>query len=161
MHSHTFATRDEALQYEATLSQGTVVDPGGGLRLFGEMAETWRDLQPQKAESTRRRDETLLDRHILPVFGKTRIEYSQPSDVQRWVNHLDLAPDAATKALRILRSVLEIARRDGLIPTNPAVDVKPPKARRSSPGRALTDTELAALIGRLARSTPPRDRSSG
>jgi hypothetical protein len=104
MHSQTFATRDEALQYEATLSQGVVVDPRGGLRLFGELAETWRDLQPQKAESTRRRDETLLDRHILPVFGKTRIGYIQPSDIERWVNHLDLAPDTATKALRILRT---------------------------------------------------------
>jgi integrase len=146
MHSQTFATRDEALQYEATLSQGVVVDPRGGLRLFGEMAETWRDLQPQKAESTRRRDETLLDRHVLPVFGETRIGYIQPSDIERWVNHLDLAPDTATKALRILRTVFEIARCDGLIPVNPAVDVKPPKARRSSPARALDDAEVTALV---------------
>jgi hypothetical protein len=53
------------------------------------------------------------------------------------VNHLDLVSDTATKALRILRTVFEIARRDGLIPVNPAVDVKPPKARLASPARAL------------------------
>jgi hypothetical protein len=51
------------------------------------------------------------------------------------VNHLDLVPDTATKALRILRTVFEIARRDGLIPVNPAVDVTPPQGtpRLTSP----------------------------
>jgi integrase len=47
-----------------------------------------------------------------------------------------------------------LARRDGLIPTYSAVDVKPPKARRNSPGRALTDDEIAALIGASDRVDP-------
>jgi integrase len=106
----------------------------------------WRDLQPLKAESTRRRDESLLDLHILPVFGGRRIGNIRPSDVERWVNRLERAPDTVTKALRILRSVFEIAVKDGLIPSNPAVDVKPPKGRRASLARALTDVEVEALI---------------
>ena len=51
-----------------------------------------------------------------------------------------------TKALRILRAVFEIAVKDGLIPVNPAVDVRPPKGRRASVARALSDVEVEALI---------------
>ena len=145
-HSRTFVTSDEALQFEATLTQATVVDPRGGRRRFREIAETWRDLQPHKAESSRRRDESLLDLHILPVFGAKQIGHVRPSDIERWVSHLERAPDTVTKALRIVRSVFEIARKDGLIPANPAADVKPPKPRRTSLARALDDAEVEALI---------------
>jgi integrase len=62
------------------------------------------------------------------------------------VNRLDLAPDTAGKALRILWSVLEVARRDSLIPSNPAADVTRPRARRTSPARALSDDEIGRLI---------------
>ena len=49
--------------------------------------------------------------------------------------------------MQILRSILDLARRDRLIAVNPATDVKPPTMKPLRPGTALTDQQINQVIG--------------
>ena len=68
------------------------------------------------------------------------------SDIELWVAGLGRADSTRAKALQILTGVLEMARRDRAIVTNPAVDVKSPGTEPERIGKVLTDTEIAAVI---------------
>lgn len=56
------------------------------------------------------------------------------------------ADSTRTKALQILRSVLDLARRDRALAVNRAADVKPPGTEPERTGRALSDDEVSALL---------------
>jgi integrase len=99
-----------------------------------------------KARSTRDRDRSYLSTLILPTFGHRPVKSITPSEVETWVAGMDKAPNTRGKALQILRSVLDLARRDRIIATNPASDVKPPSMKPERIARSLPDDELDAVI---------------
>ncbi len=68
------------------------------------------------------------------------------SEVETWLAGLGRADSTRTKALQILRSVLELAVKDRALVTNPAGGVKPPGTEPERIGRALSDAEVAALL---------------
>lgn len=60
------------------------------------------------------------------------------------------------KRVQILRGILDLARRDRLIPQNPAADVKPPPIVPVRPARALSDDE-AHLVLQAAEAIDPKN----
>jgi len=78
--------------------------------------------------------------------GDRPIKSITPSRIEAWLASLDRAPNTRGKALQILRSIPDLARRDRLIATNPAADVKPPTMKPERIARALPDDELNAII---------------
>jgi integrase len=70
------------------------------------------------------------------------------TDVSQWLSELDNAEATKAKALQIVRGVLDHARRDNAIRSNPVEDLasRPSPTRNARRGRALTDVELASLM---------------
>jgi integrase len=62
----------------------------------------------------------VLDKHILPVLGTSTVAELNPTRIRSW--HSDIAKDhpaTASKAYRLLSSIMRTAVTDGLISTTP------------------------------------------
>lgn len=120
---------------------------------------TWAEWLPEwKARravlpGTAEADETKIRAHLLPQWGTYALSDITPDLVQRWV--LDfvrptseggkgLKPNTAIKCYWLLSSSLRIARRAGLISTNPCEGVDLPKPG-PMPERYLEDREIEAI----------------
>ena len=75
----------------------------------------------------------------MPVDEITR------KDIQQFVDNLTVGPGAKVSTLRLLRSVLEIAREDGRIHTNPARGCSAGRIPARDRHHYLTATEVVAL----------------
>ncbi len=113
---------------------------------FTVIVDRWLATRTDKARSTRDRDSSYLRSLILPTFGNRAIRSIRPSEVEAWIASMDKAPNTNGRALQILRNAFDLARRDRLIPSNPASDVKSPPMKPLRTGRALSDVEMKAII---------------
>jgi integrase len=135
-----------ARNIETDIDRGDYLDPRGRKVTFAEVTETWLKTRTDKARSTRDRDASYLQSLILPTFGGRQVGSVRPSEVEEWIANLGRAPATRRKALQLLRSVLSLARKDGLISGNPAADVQSPKTNTDPVGQALTDDQLRLVI---------------
>jgi integrase len=131
---------------EADKNRGEYLDPNAGRVLFSTLADRWLAIRVDKAQSTQDRDRSYLNSMILPTFGDRPIKSITPSEIEAWLASLDRAPNTRGKALQILRSILDLARRDRLIAINPAADVKPPTMKPLRMGTALSDDQINEVI---------------
>lgn len=87
---------------------------------------------------TQRSYEMLLNRHVIPHFGKRKIDTLKPSELALWQNKLleTLSSKSVTNARVIFHGIFEDALRDEIIDKNPFSIVKSPKitaARENNP----------------------------
>lgn len=123
------------------------IRPGDNLTV-AQLVERWCDLEgdswsPRTLADTR----SVLDAHLGPL-ADVRIDRLTRAQVATHLAQLrDAGVGAATraKAHSRLRAALSFAVRLDLIATNPAKDVRAPKAT-STRGRAATPTEVAAVL---------------
>src|SRR5439155_4946879 len=110
----------------AKAQRGELLEPS---RLtFAELAETWIEGFAAQVASGERSERTLesyryfLDRHLLPAFGRKRLQDVTTDDCARLVATLrakGLAPKTIAGALVPLGRVLALALRRGHIKDNP------------------------------------------
>lgn len=131
---------------EAEKEEGRWVDPARSRSTFNEIADRWLEARFDKARSTTDRDRSYLRSMIRPYFGERRVASIRPSEIEIWIANLDRAPGTRAKALQIVSSILDLARRDGLIATNPATNAKRPSPSPRREGIALGDQDLRALL---------------
>ncbi|MFE1430779.1 tyrosine-type recombinase/integrase [Streptomyces griseoaurantiacus] len=120
----TFATQTDAdrwlVRQEAQIIDGDWRDPDAKT-IFGEYAEAWfkdRDY----AATTRERNASALNLHILPTFRAFPLQEITTSQVRRWRTDLlgaGVGPATVAKSYQILRAILHTAVDDGLIERNP------------------------------------------
>jgi integrase len=131
---------------EASKDQGTYIDARAGNTTLSVIVDRWLATRIDKARSTQDRDRSYLRSLILPTFAERPIKSIAPSEIEAWLASMRKAPNTRGRALQILRSVLDLARRDQLIASNPAADVKPPPMKPLRTGRALADDETNTII---------------
>lgn len=154
----TVPTKIEARRFlervGADMQRAEWVDPRLGQLAFRAYAELWLahrpDLRPRTVELYR----YLLDRYILPAFGRTDLSKITPLGVRTW--HAELAgqhPSTAAKAYRLLRAILNTAVADERITRNPCrvegAGVEQPTERPIASIREV-DALTAAMPERLA-----------
>jgi integrase len=104
--------------------------PRNGITL-GDYAREWLSLQePALRLNTFDQYSRLLDGYILPHFGGAPIAAIRPGEIARWVAAIIQSGKSARTALlcfRLLHKILNDAVEDGLIRSNPAARVRPPK----------------------------------
>lgn len=159
----TFATRGDAERWLGLLESS---GPDVALRALVEAnAPSARTVAEQVAhhiehltgvdEGTRRDYAAILRRSIAPSLGSIPITILTRDDVARWVNtQSDVRPKTVMNRHGLLSAALTSAVRDELIPSNPAVGVRMPRAVEEEM-TFLTQDEFA----RLVRLTPPRWRA--
>jgi len=124
---------------------------------FAELAETWIEGFAAQVAAEERSERTLenyhyhLDGHLLPVFGKRRLNEITTDDCARLIASLrakGLAPKTIAGALVPLGRVLALALRRGYINDNPLrrleASERPRIHRREQ--RVLTHDQIARLL---------------
>jgi len=119
-----------------------------GRDTFEEVSE--RYLKHQKARLTPKaydREEGIVRKHLNPKFGTRKASSIRKVDIQRYVTDVSAArsPYSVQKELVVLKHLFTLAVEWEIVPTNPARDVKAPKAPAGRV-RYLQPTELRALL---------------
>jgi integrase len=120
----TFATKADAQAFlsamETDLRRGKWIDPRGGQVTLSDYANEWLKQRTDLAERTSELYRHVLDKHVLPVLGTSSLAGLNPTTIRSW--HTNIAKDhpaTASKAYRLLASVMRTAVADGILLTSP------------------------------------------
>jgi integrase len=161
LRGKTFKRKVDAEQFRAQVEvdkrAGTFADPALGKTPLAEWAQRWETTQVHLRPSTRARDKLLLERFILPRFGRRQLSAIGQLDVRTWVADLTaegLAPATVAKCYQVLGKIMAAAVDAGLLARSPCRAIRLPRVEREPP-RFLTPAEVA----RLAEVIDPRYRA--
>jgi integrase len=160
--SKTFDSRALARDFKnELLAQATAnawVDPRRGRLLFNDWADHWWRLwssNPRRSPKGMETTESHLRCHLRPSFGRRQLRQITPSLVLRWQHELEgkLSHSGVMACRSILLRILEAARKERLIATNPVREVEAPKPRLDPDQvfghqrrRTLTPEEVGHLL---------------
>lgn len=130
----------------ANTADGTTTRTDQRPPLFREfISGPWKDTCYSRYKpSTREFVDFSLSRHLVPVFGATRLDRITRGQVMKWFEtYSQSAPGGANGMLKILRQILNFAMACGNIESNPTRSIKP--NRRTAITRFLSRVELQRL----------------
>ncbi len=134
--ARSFDTRGLAREFKHDLLAGIAadawVDPRRGRITFDEWADRWWQLwssAPRRSPKGKETTASHLRRHLRPYFGRRQLRQITPSIVLRWQHDLEgnLGHSGVMACRSILLRVMEAARTERLIASNPVRDVEAPK----------------------------------
>ncbi|MGW5518731.1 tyrosine-type recombinase/integrase [Nocardia africana] len=131
--------------FHASLSTPTPVACALGEVVFADYADRWY-LRQDLAETTMSNYQSFLKCHLIPHFGETPLNRIDLAGIARW-QHAELAAGNQRSSIAVwtglLHTILDDARSEGLIPSNPAAR-KRGRGRRTA--RALNRRPKQTLI---------------
>jgi integrase len=120
----TFATKADAQAFlsalETDLRRGKWIDPRGGEVTLCDYANAWLIQRTELAERTVELYRHVLSNHILIALGTSTVTGLSPTKIRSW--HANIAKDhpaTASKAYRLLSSIMRTAIIDGIILSSP------------------------------------------
>lgn len=141
------ATRRLAERFLADLAAGEEADPGQ--LTVGALLEQWLAAREREVEpATVYRYASVIRLHLVGSLGHRKLRGLSALHIERWIAvQLDggAAPASVRLRLAVLKAALRQAVRWRLLTHSPADGVAPPRAV-PGPGRALSLSELAALL---------------
>lgn len=145
----TFSAKADALAHlstiEADLRKGAWIDPRAGKLTLELYSAEWLRLRPDLGIRTKELYEHLLAKHILPSLGRYELQKIAPSRIRGW--HAELSSrhaSTASKAYRLLSTIMRTAVADGLIVMSPC-KVKGAGVEHAPERPVATVAEVAAL----------------
>ncbi len=120
-----------------------------------DLAERYRrEHLPKNKPTTRRENERLLEKHVLPAFGRKRVDAISTSDVSRLHSGLGERPVLANRVWALLSRLFSLAEDWGYRPrgSNPVTGVQ--RFREQGRERHLSEIELRRLGNALAEAEP-------
>lgn len=101
---------------------------------------------------TRRRYRRMASRHITPVLGTVPVDTLTRRDVASWLNGMTGSAKTKRNVQSVLSAALSSAARNGVVPTNVAKGVQPPRGESRTGAVFLSREEVATIVEAL----PPR-----
>jgi hypothetical protein len=136
---------------ESRRGRGEWTDPALGRERLDVWAREWLDAaKPTLKPKTAATYASLLRSRILLELGGFRLSELKPSDVQAWVNRMDVSPSRVRQAHIVLSLVMKAAFRDGRIGRNPRRAQDFPASNDAKP---LTSPPRSSM--RLPTRCPP------
>lgn len=117
--------------------------------LFGDYAVAWYHTrkEPFVSPSTRNNYRTMLNRYLIPTFGKQNMRAISTNDLQAFVNQFSgESKSQITSALCTVQQIFAAATQDGLLHRNPSTGLQRPVATPPTSRRALTDAERERIL---------------
>lgn len=145
-----------AQEQERAIRHGNWTDPSLAKMLFSAWAPHWLAMNLHQRPTTRARDESYVNVHLMPAFGHMSLGGIEPIDIQDFVAKLAprRAPATVAIAHRLMASIMASAEASGYISRSPCRGVKLPRIEQQEM-RFLSATELE----RLAQTVPERFRA--
>ncbi|MCC6982483.1 MAG: tyrosine-type recombinase/integrase [Bauldia sp.] len=133
------------------------------------------DAEGRIKESTRTMDRSRINSHVRPLLGTRRVAALTKRDIEKFQadviagktakprqgrgGHITGGPGVASRTTGMLSTILQWARRKGIITVNPAADVdRPPDIKKE---RFLSEEEIRSLGAALAMVAPHGGPPSG
>lgn len=116
------------------LNRGDYIDPRLARGTFATWSSDWLATSAHVRPKTLVHYESMLRVHVLPTFADQPINAISPGDVRRFVatcSATGAAPGTVRSARKVLRLVLETARRDGAIRSNPCDGIRVPPSPKA------------------------------
>lgn len=158
-HTKAFARKVDAQQWidgvTTSVGTGTYVDPKRSAVTVATIAQAWMET-PSWAESTRARNRSILEAHVLPRWGTVRLVDVQHEDVQAWINGLrktGMAGGTVRKTHGALNGVLKLAVKGKRLALNPAAEVELPRQAMKR-RRYLSGLEVEGLLEEAGERAP-------
>ena len=155
--AETFTAKADAQAWlsraEADITRGAWLDPAAGKVTVVELATRWLESNPMKRGSSKLRDESILDNHIVPVLGPEAVSRITRVDVQQLVDgwSQDHAPSTVVRMFAVVRGVFGFAVASDMIGRSPCTAVRVPR------GSLVERPVLSAQqLQELASRTRPR-----
>lgn len=165
-HSKHFARKVDGEAWlvaeQAKVATGTWVDPKAGKTLFGPYARDWQSNQVFRP-STAMGVDSMLNRHILPVFEERPFASIKKSSAQGFVRSLaekpgrggsTMKPATVAKTYKLFARIMRAACEDGLIAKSPCEKIALPR----DTGEEIVPLETAVVHG-IAEHMPERLRA--
>ncbi len=117
--------------------------------LFRDYAKQWRELYHDPRIGDRWRLETtrMMEHHILPFFGDTRIGDIDVAMIQRFFNNLSDRSESTNKHIKhMIGGILQSAVEDELIDKNPARSTRLTLSKKKTPRKALELDEARDIL---------------
>jgi integrase len=154
----TFARKRDAERWLTSqaeaINRGDFIDPRRGETLFEQVATEWQDTWADLAPKTQVGYQSILNRHVLPAFGKASVRAITPDDVQRFANSLatDHAANTLRRVMDVVRAVLRVAVERRYVAANPCDAVRLPRKgeSRNIEINPMTHAEASDLLGALS-----------
>lgn len=143
---------------EADLARHDWVDPQLGRQPFGEWAERWLATTTHLKPKTRESYESILRNHLLPEFEHRAIGSIDHPEALAFLAGLtnDGKGAGTVRNIRdVMRLIFKLAVKSGVIKTNPAEDIKAPRAAKTEM-IFLTEHQVMALADEIADPPPLR-----
>lgn len=148
-----FATKAAAERWErdttVDMARGTYRDVEAGAMTFEDWSKEWTATRGVLGERTRDEDSSIVRVHLIPAFGKHRLDSIGPLAVRQFVSGLAArrAPKTVRNVHGVLHNVMKLAVDAGRIQSNPCQGTKLPEAERRKVMACLTEQQLAHLFG--------------
>lgn len=128
-NGRTKYTEVRAATQEGVVELMKTTGPPRPATTLGEWAERWFKRSGAQAQ-TKADYRTALDKHILPALGARRVADLTADDVEAAVNGWTTGANTSNKNLRVLRTLLDAARKAKLVPENVARDARGRKPQK-------------------------------
>jgi integrase len=128
-----YLTFDAAADARDKLSVPQPGDPGGRVLTVADWLETWVETRVRLRDSTRRIYRGHIRQHLRRLFEGVLLREVHVGHVETAFRRLfdeGMIPATARRVFSTLRTALNAAAREGLIPDNPACYVKLPRGAR-------------------------------
>lgn len=152
-HSKRFARKVDAQAWldgqTAAVVTGVHTPPSAGRVTVDVVAKAWLAGHPSWEEGTRSRYTSIVNRHILPTWGRVRLAdlVEMHDEIQKWVTgQVDdgAAGGTVRKNLGVLSQICDHAVKTRRIAVNPCRTIDRPKQRLAK-RRYLSGTEVERL----------------
>ena len=132
----------------ADQSRGSWVDPRAGRQTFEKYATNWLAHRTGLRARTLELYESQLRNYLVPAFGSCELNQITPVEVRLWFSELTKrgkpSPATCSKLYRLLRTILNTAVEDELIPKN-ACNIKGAGNELSAERPVATIEQVEAL----------------
>jgi len=90
----------------------------------------------------------VLNRYVIPIFGKRKIDTIKPSDLIKWQNNLlnTLSSKSVINARIIFHGIFEDALRDEIIDKNPFTIIRSPKVSNTREIKPFSKDEIFQIL---------------
>lgn len=147
-----FRTQAAAERWEretaVEMARGTYRDPDAGAVSFEAWCERWLATHGTLKDSSQREEASVVKNHLVPTFGKVRLDQLGPLAVETLISSLmkTHAPKTVRNVHGVLHNVMKMALREGLIVSNPCEGTRLPEGERQKVMACLTEQEIERLI---------------